>query len=894
MKVKTILIKIGIGILIAGGTCGALYGVSKLVINAKNQPSDPSVKVNNVLVTPNETRLKIGNSITLEAIVKGINDPPETVKWSSENAAICKVDEEGVITGVAVGETTVYATSTYDKNKKGSCYVTVVDKSAEPTEDEVIEILNEDEYVSYGNTPRGDNNDRIVYDEKAEPLEIKETYTETFENKAESRLLVKSVETGAKYSIIVGTDEKAIDGSKALYLESEGDYAGITFAGMKYSDNATYKIDFDYKVIQQSNDFFLQFRSYKGGYDKDVYVAFNGTPNSVQHCTHYFDLGNYIDYKLSIFPRTNAGKIVVDNIEITRIYSRPRLSSTEIASNGNMNVGDTLTFNYTFDDPNGLFSEKVTSYYWFSSVTADGLNKHVIAKNTKSITLTSAEDNKFIGVSYKTTSTLNSNDEYDAYGRQKDSIETSTVTSQTVGGLAPSVSKDHIFVPDVALTQNFESYNPLVSNINYLSSEKKSYVYTQTENVISGNRSLYVESPGYFDGFATSGYTLKPNTKYEVEFNYKFISKPSSFYVQMRSKSSNGYDVFETIDIASIALNTVYHFKGEFTTLNMSDYYLQAFGNNDPYVAIFDDLSIVERQAEHHDEEPTVHPSSLDNIGDYALETFGDSDNKVLNYDGTNVIKDNVLNSYAYKFTSNGNREIYIPFTNQLVSSGCYSLDIDYVVTKKGTGNFYFSIYLNDSYSDSMEKQCTDLTLNTKLSIHLDFDVTGKNISKNLLKVFTYYANGEFEVHFDNVKITKCKTPSESDPLIYAEVDGGTVKTETSPIIGDNAFHFVSNGNKGYEKLYIKTTPKLSAGSYTLTFDYCFTQFTTNTVYLAVYQLGDICKIEEQKFDVSLNTKHSYTVNFTLTSKLDFVRIMTGQNSGIMDIYVNNLIFTKK
>lgn len=892
MKFKSLILKTFVALSLFGVVGASLSGCSKK--NKPNEEEPPAAVVNSVSVSPGSAKIKVNETITLTANVSGENNAPLTVSWSSQDTSICSVNSSGLVTGLKEGTTTIVASSTFDPAKQGTCTVSVVSEEAELTENEIIELLNEDEYVIYGNGPTGENEDRVVVDEKTKPLEIKETYLETFEDLSVSRLLVQSVDTNASYQIIDGTDERSIDGTKALYLETAGDYAGLTFSGLKYTENATYRLRFDYKVLQKSNDFFFQFRSYKGGYDYDSYHSFDGDLNVVCHFDDYYDLSNFTDYKLSLFPRNYAGKLVVDNLEITRVYSRPRLTETFVSSDGDLRVGGNVSFNYTFEDPNKLFEETATSYYWFSSLNAQGLNKNLICRNQKTITLTSTEDNKYLGVNYKTSCSMSETDEWSANGRQKDSIEGSILSSATVGGVAPAISQDHIFETGVALSENFEDYNPLESNINfYASNDKKSQAFTQGEDVISGNKSLYVDSIGFFEGVKTSGYVIKPNTKYVVEFDYKFLKKPSSFYVQFRSQTSNNYDVFTPLDINSVELEQIYHFSHEFTVLNRNDYYLQMFGNNDACTYIIDNLSLTEYEEEVHTDEPTTNPTSLDNVGDYALETFGYTNDKVLNYDGTNVVHDDLLDSYAYSFVTNGNKEIYIPFEHSLITSGIYTLDIDYVVKQKGTGNFYFSIYVNDYNSDSSELQVNDLTLNTKLHFTMTFDVTDKMVTKNILKVFTYYASGVFEIVIDNVKITKQRTPTEDDPDFVFEADGGTVEVANSDYIGENAHHFHSNGVSSFEKLYVKTLPKLSEGTYRLTFDYCLTSFNTNTMYIAIYQVGNVCKKEVQDFNVTLNEKHEYSIEFTLTGKLDFVRIMTGQNAGTMDFYINNLAFTR-
>jgi len=893
-KVGLIFLKIGIGIAVAAGTCTGLYFVSKAVIKAKNQPTDPSVVVNNVIVTPNTARLRVGASITLEASVRGVNNPPTTVKWTTEDSTICKVDDEGYVTAYKVGTTNVIATSTYDKTKKGSCLVTVVDKSAEPDENEIIEILNDDEYISYGHTPTGDNADREVENEKTKPLALKESYLETFDDIANSRLTIATVEEHAKYTIIDGTDSRSIDGSKALLLESDGTYAGIKFGGMKFTDNASYKISFDYRIIEQSNDFFIHFRSYKAGYDYDVYSPFNAEENVVTHFEDYFDLGNFVDYRLSFFPRELPGKVVIDNLLITRIYSRPRLACGDIANDSFLKVGDVAKFNYKFEDPNQMFEEESTSFYWFSCMSENGLNMDLISKNTSSIALTSEQDNRFIGVGYETSSTMSEISEWTANGRQKNSIPDETISSRTVGGLMPSISTNHTFEEAVPLLEDFEDYDSFSSNISYTSTYRKALVYTQSDYVIDGNKSLYVLSSGYYDGIKTSGYNIKPNTKYVVEFDYQFLKKPSAFYAQFRSGASNEYDVYHPLDMSSVIEGITYHYKGEFNVYNHDDYYLQLFGNNDEYEGIFDNLSITEYTKEYHEEEPTTKPDALVNIGDYALETFGDPGNPVLTYDNNLVVYNYDTNSYNLKYEVTGTQEIYLPFKINYLTAGVFDVEFDYYVNEPGSGYFYLELWCNGQQSDNSYLHVTDMTLDTKLHAKFTANFAGKEITTAFIKIHSYQATGKYEFYLDNIKLIKQGDPKYVEPLVLSSTDGGKFGYAFSTELDSLAYNFKSNGTKQYEKLYLMGKEAISAGTYELSFDYAFKEYHTNEMWITVYEKTTGREAYTGRLSNSgLNTKYNDKISFTLDHELEVIRIMTSNVTGVVDLYINHFELTK-
>ena len=66
-----------------------------------------------------------GSTETLTATVSPNNATIKDITWSSEDESIATVSSTGVVTGVAAGTTTIWATSDYDNTKKASCTVTV-------------------------------------------------------------------------------------------------------------------------------------------------------------------------------------------------------------------------------------------------------------------------------------------------------------------------------------------------------------------------------------------------------------------------------------------------------------------------------------------------------------------------------------------------------------------------------------------------------------------------------------------------------------------------------------------------------------------------------------------------------------------------------------------------
>ncbi len=89
----------------------------------------PVPTVTSVTIDPDSLELDLNGETTgeLEATVSGTNNPAQTVTWESDDETVATVDEDGVVTAVAIGTATIKATSTVDDTKYGECSVSVVD-----------------------------------------------------------------------------------------------------------------------------------------------------------------------------------------------------------------------------------------------------------------------------------------------------------------------------------------------------------------------------------------------------------------------------------------------------------------------------------------------------------------------------------------------------------------------------------------------------------------------------------------------------------------------------------------------------------------------------------------------------------------------------------------------
>lgn len=95
-----------------------------------------------VVVAPDALSLDVAESGQLGAEVTAFGGADESVEWSSDDDAVATVDADGLVTGVAIGTTTIIATSSFDGTVFGTAAVEVVGLIADDyvTEGEGYEV----------------------------------------------------------------------------------------------------------------------------------------------------------------------------------------------------------------------------------------------------------------------------------------------------------------------------------------------------------------------------------------------------------------------------------------------------------------------------------------------------------------------------------------------------------------------------------------------------------------------------------------------------------------------------------------------------------------------------------------------------------------------------------
>ena len=89
--------------------------------------------VKSIRISLDNASLEKGKTIRLSAMTYPVTASDRTVNWSSSNPSVATVNDDGVVTGVSTGSTSIYATSN-DGGYRASCYLTVFDLPEQPQE----------------------------------------------------------------------------------------------------------------------------------------------------------------------------------------------------------------------------------------------------------------------------------------------------------------------------------------------------------------------------------------------------------------------------------------------------------------------------------------------------------------------------------------------------------------------------------------------------------------------------------------------------------------------------------------------------------------------------------------------------------------------------------------
>ena len=100
---------------------------------------EPYIAVTSVQLSPEAAELEVGETLTLTVTVLPENATDKTVTWSTDNASVATVAEDGTVTAVAQGTATITAAA---GEAKASCVITVIPSAYETERAALIAIYN--------------------------------------------------------------------------------------------------------------------------------------------------------------------------------------------------------------------------------------------------------------------------------------------------------------------------------------------------------------------------------------------------------------------------------------------------------------------------------------------------------------------------------------------------------------------------------------------------------------------------------------------------------------------------------------------------------------------------------------------------------------------------------
>lgn len=128
--------KVGSTYIVGSATDGSKKSVKIKVVVTDGTDSDDTVYVSNIKVNPAAVELEIGESQTITATVTPSNATNKGLVWESQNTVVATVSQNGKITAVGVGNTTITVTA-----KDGSGIVATIDVTV--TAEDTVQVPND-------------------------------------------------------------------------------------------------------------------------------------------------------------------------------------------------------------------------------------------------------------------------------------------------------------------------------------------------------------------------------------------------------------------------------------------------------------------------------------------------------------------------------------------------------------------------------------------------------------------------------------------------------------------------------------------------------------------------------------------------------------------------------
>jgi len=203
-------------------------------INTTTSSQAPDGSVTGIHFAEPAVSLRVGETVPLNIVVEPENAKDKVLKLKSNDPTIAKVDEQGKLTGVASGSTTVTATLKNNESIVASLIVNVIDD-----DQDALNVYNKfvnalvDGSTDIDTETDTDSESEQQYDEFGNPIESEDTDSDT-DTERDVEVKPKAVLTG---NIIKDLDD---DGSMelALYYKGERDESEVRIFRLADPDEA--------------------------------------------------------------------------------------------------------------------------------------------------------------------------------------------------------------------------------------------------------------------------------------------------------------------------------------------------------------------------------------------------------------------------------------------------------------------------------------------------------------------------------------------------------------------------------------------------------------------------------------------------------------------------------
>ncbi len=105
------------------------------------------IPITNIAISGNSTELEVGEEETLTCTLTPAETTDTDVEWKSSNTDVATIDQDGKVTAIKVGETTISVTSKNDSNQTASYILKVIAKTIKVSS----VTLSEDQVIQYSN-----------------------------------------------------------------------------------------------------------------------------------------------------------------------------------------------------------------------------------------------------------------------------------------------------------------------------------------------------------------------------------------------------------------------------------------------------------------------------------------------------------------------------------------------------------------------------------------------------------------------------------------------------------------------------------------------------------------------------------------------------------------------